>query len=125
MHIAFLIGRVIVALYFLESAWNHLAHSGHMIGYAQSKGVPSPKLAIMGSGVLLLLGGLSILTGMYTGVGLALLIIFLVVVSFKMHDYWKESDPMAKNGSRLHFYKNMAIIGALLMMYAIAGPWVW
>jgi putative oxidoreductase len=39
-----------------------------------------------------LLGGLSMLLGVYPVVGIILLIIFLLGVSFKMHAYWKVDD---------------------------------
>lgn len=121
----FLIGRIIFALYWLNNAYNHIVNAGHMVGYAGSKGVKSPMLAIRGSGILLLLGGLSVLLGVYTNIGLALIVIFLVGVSFKMHPYWKETDPMAKMNERVAFMKNMALIGATLMMYQLALPWAY
>lgn len=125
MAIAFLIGRVIVGVYFLMNAYSHLFQSGHMVGYAASKGVPSPKLAIMGSGVLLLLGGLSVLTGVATCWGIIALIVFLVPVTFTMHNYWKAADPMMKMNERISFMKNMALIGLLLMALSVATPWAY
>jgi putative oxidoreductase len=123
MEYLFLIGRVIFGGYFLMNAYNHLAHSGQMVGYAASRKVPSPKLAILGSGVLLLLGGLSILTGIRIGIGIAMLALFLIPVTFTMHNYWALPDPMAKMGERVNFMKNMALLGAALMMLAIPTPW--
>jgi len=40
------------------------------------KGTPSPKLAVAGTGVILLVGGLSMSLGVYPVVGIILLIIF-------------------------------------------------
>jgi len=125
MTTAFLIGRIIFGIYWLMAAYQHLFKAGEMVGYAGSKGLKSPKAAIVGTGVLLLLGGLSILLGAYTTVGIVLLVIFLLGVSFKMHDFWKASDPMAKMGDRINFMKNMALIGALLMLLAIQLPWAY
>ena len=61
--IAFLIGRVIAGGFFLMNGFNHFAQRNMLIGYAKSKGIPAPPLAVGGSGVLLLLGGLSLLLG--------------------------------------------------------------
>ncbi len=123
MNTAFLIGRIIFALYWLGASYKHLIKSGEMVGYASSKGLKSPKAAIILTGVLLLLGGLSMLLGVYPTAGVIILIIFLLGVSFKMHAFWAESDPMAKMGDRINFEKNMALVAALLMMLAIAQPW--
>ncbi len=34
-----------------------------------------------------------------------------------MHAYWKESDPMAKQGEQVNFTKNLALIGGLLVLF--------
>ena len=94
-----------------------------MVDYAASKGVPSPKAAIFVSGILLLVGGLSILLGVGTFWGIIALIVFMVPVTFMMHNYWKETDPAAKMNSRIAFWKNMAIVGFLLMALSIPTPW--
>ncbi|HVU06839.1 MAG TPA: DoxX family membrane protein [Candidatus Paceibacterota bacterium] len=125
MTVAFTLGRIIVGLYFLINAYNHVIKGSHMVGYAASKGVPAPKLAITGSGLLLLAGALSILSGVAVFWGLIALLVFMIPVTLKMHDYWKETDPMAKMNARIAFQKNMAIIGFLLMAMAIPTPWTY
>lgn len=128
MTIAFLIGRVILGLYWLNTAYGHIFKSAGMVGYAQSKGVKSAgtaKFAVVGTGILALLGGPSVLVGYRPELGIACLVIFLIGVSWKMHPYWKEADPMAKMGDRVNFWKNMALLGALLAMLAIPLPWVY
>src|SRR5215471_17491618 len=122
--IALLVGRVIVGGFCLMNGFNHFAQLNMMAGYAKSKGVPAPALAIGGSGVLLSLGGLSLLLGYHPTVGVGLLVIFLLGVSFGIHNFWTIQDPLAKLGEMTHFLKNMAILGLLLMSLAIPGPWL-
>ena len=122
--IAFLIGRVIVGGFFLMNAFNHFAQFNMMTGYAKSKGVPAPALAVGGSGVLLFLGGLSLLLGYHPTIGAALLVIFLLGVSFGIHNFWTVQDPQARQGEMVNFLKNMAILGLLLMTVAIPRPWL-
>jgi putative oxidoreductase len=123
MGLAFLVGRIIVGVYFLMAAYGHIVKGSHMVGYAASKGVPHPKVAIMGSGILVLVGGLSVLLGVHPHWGLLALLVFMLPVTFMMHNYWKETDPMMKMNQRIQFTKNMAIVGFILMSYAIATPW--
>lgn len=125
MDILFLIGRLIFGGYFLMNAWGHFKHLESMTGYAQSKGVPNPRAAVFVGGVLLLLGGLGVVFGIAPEASLALLLIFLVPVTFKMHAFWKETDPNAKMSEQIQFMKNMALIGALLMLYAVEVPWAY
>ncbi|HTK33588.1 MAG TPA: DoxX family protein [Candidatus Paceibacterota bacterium] len=125
MALVFLIARIVLGLYWLETAYNHLVKSAGLIGYAQMKGVKSPKVAIIGSGILALLGGLSIILGIRPHYGILLLVIFLLGVSFKMHAYWKAEDPMQKMNERINFTKNIALAAAILALVAVAQPWVY
>lgn len=125
MAILFLIGRLIFGAYFLQNAYNHFKNLDGLTAYATSKGVPSARAAVFVSGVLLMLGGLGVVFGIAPEASLALLLVFLVPVTFKMHAFWKETDPNARMQELLHFYKNLALIGAILMMYAISVPWMY
>ncbi|MDO8594211.1 MAG: DoxX family membrane protein [bacterium] len=125
MSILFLIGRLIFGGYFLMNAWNHFKHIDSLAGYAGAKGVPSPRAGVFMTGVLMLLGGLGVVFGIAPEASITLLIIFLVPTSFKMHAFWKETDPNARMMERIAFMKNMALIGALLMLLAIPVPWVY
>ena len=120
-----LLGRLLLGGYFLHAGYSHFRHRKMMAGYAASKGVPLAMPAILGTGALLAIGGLSLLTGYLPLIGLALLGIFLVGVTPKMHDFWNVKDPMARMGERVNFLKNTALLGAVLMLSAVATPWAY
>jgi uncharacterized membrane protein YphA (DoxX/SURF4 family) len=80
-------------------------------------------LAVAGTGVLLLAGGLSMLLGIYAPVGIVLLIVFLLGVSIQMHSFWKVDDAQLKQIDMINFTKNMALIGALSMFLLLPRPW--
>ncbi len=102
-----------------------------MSEYAKARGTPSPKLAVAATGIILLMGGLSMLLGVYPVLGIILLIIFLLGVSFQMHglppmhDGEPEHEPRIKMKQidMINFTKNMALIGALLMFLLLPHPW--
>jgi len=123
MEIAFLIGRIVLGVYYLFNAFNHFRSLNMMAGYASSKGVPAPKLAVAGTGVLLLLGGLSILLGVQPTIGVILIVVFLVPVAFMMHNFWAVQDPQMKMGEMVNFMKNIALAASALMFLAIPQPW--
>ncbi len=103
------------------NAINHFTKTNALVGYAGSKGVPQPKLAVLGSGLLLAFGGLGIVLGVFVRYALVALVVFLVVVSFKMHNYWSSSeDPAQKMADMVNFTKNMALLGAVLMLFSVA-----
>lgn len=121
--IAFLIGRIIVGLYFIFSGFNHFKDLGVMTGYAKSKGVPAPAFMVVITGIMLLLGGLSIGFGVYPYIGVLLLGVFLLITTFAMHDFWNTPSDQ-KQSEKINFLKNWALIGSLLMFLAIQTPWV-
>lgn len=121
----FLLGRILLGGYFLKNAYAHYAQRVGFAAYAKSKGVPSPMLAVLGSGVLLLIGGLSVLLGAYVAWGVLALALFLIPVTFTMHAYWKDTDPMTKMINQVNFWKNLALLGAALCLLAIPQPWMY
>jgi putative oxidoreductase len=125
MYVLFLIGRILFGGYFIYGAFNHFTHVKGMSGYAASKSVPLPSVAIVISGLLLLIGGVSMVLGMAPFVGLICLILFLLPVTFSMHAFWTDTDPAAKMGNQVNFYKNLALLGAVLICFVIPRPWPW
>lgn len=111
-----ILGRIIFGAYFLYSGFNHFKNEQGMIGYVKSKGVPSPRLAVLGTGAILIIGGLGLLLGMYMRESAAILLVFMVPTTFIMHAFWKTHDPMHKMNDQVAFMKNAALIAALLMM---------
>ena len=123
MEILLLVGRIVFGAFFVMSGFNHFTNVKMMSGYTASKGVPAPALAVVGTGVLLVAGGLSVILGFLPVVGLLLLIVFLVPTAFLMHDYWRVEDPMMRAGEQVNFLKNIALAGAALALIYGASSW--
>jgi len=117
--ILFLLGRILFGGYFISNGINHLKKHKGMTEYARSKGVPSPLAGVLFTGLLMLVGGLGIFTGIQMIVSLWLIIVFLVPTTFVMHNYWKEKDAVLRMNEKMAFLKNMALIGATLIMLAM------
>jgi uncharacterized membrane protein YphA (DoxX/SURF4 family) len=75
-------------------------------------------------GLLVLFGGVSILLGWRPEWGIVGIIVFLVGVSFPMHNFWAESGTERMNDFG-NFTKNMALVGAALMLVAVPRPWIY
>ena len=123
--IAHVVARLLFSALFLKSANSHLTQTKMLAGYAKAVGhVPAPEAATFATGLLLLFGGMSILTGFHPRIGAALLVVFLVPTTFLMHGYWRIQDPMQRAGDEAHFWKNISLVGAALLI--IADPhWPW
>jgi putative oxidoreductase len=117
MDVVLLIARVVFAALFLASAVGHLTQTDGMAGYAASRGVPMAKLAVRATGVQILLGGLSVLLGLWGDLGSLLLVAFLLSTAFLIHGFWGETDPMARQMEMTQFTKDMALAGAGLAFF--------
>ena len=124
IHLPFyMAGRVLLGGVFIISGLRHFQHLGMMAGFTGSKGVPAPKVAVAVSGLMIILGGLSILLGVRPHWGIVLVTLFLLPVTLLMHQYWKHTDPMMRINDQVNFMKNTAILGASWMLLLLPQPW--
>lgn len=115
------LGRALLAAIFLITGPGHFSPA--VIGYAASQGLPMAGLLVPASGVVAFLGGLSILLGYRARLGAWLIVVFLVPVTLTMHAFWRIEDPMMAQLEQAMFMKNVAILGAALIMTQFgAGP---
>ena len=119
MDVVALIGRILFAALFLGGGFAHLTQAEAMGGYAASKGVPQAKLATLVSGVLIIVGGLLVLLGLWLDLGALLLVVFLVPTAFLMHGFWKETDAQAKQMEMAQFQKDLGLAGAALLILGL------
>lgn len=122
MKALFLIGRIAFGGFFLYNGINHFKQKDALAGYAGSKNIPNPELAVIASGVALVAGGASIVLGAKPKLGTLAIMGFLAVTSPTMHDFWSAEDPQHKQNEMINFSKNMALLGAAL---ALAGVEEW
>lgn len=114
------LGRFLYSLIFLMTVGHFSSAS---IGFAAQQGVPAAGLLVPLSGVIAILGGLSVTLGYKAKVGAWLLVLFLVPVSFYMHNFWAVTDPTMRGVQIAHFMKNVSMLGAaLLIAHFGAGP---
>lgn len=118
-----MIGRILFGGYFISSAINHFMDSETMTEYAESKNVPMPKIAVLGTGALMALGGLGIVLGAFPQLAILLLILFLLPTTVVMHDFWN-AEGQEKQMEMINFTKNIALIGALIMLLTLSTPWL-
>lgn len=121
--VALLAGRLLFGGFFVYSARDHFFQTSTYAGFAAGAGVPFATLAVLGTGVLLLVGGLSILLGLAPRFGLACIILFLVGVTPLMHAFWILDDPQMRLAQLANFMRNVAFLGSCLAMLTIPTPW--
>lgn len=123
--IVLLVGRVLFGGLLAYQGVNHFLNSNAMAGYAEAKGVPAPKLGVLASGALLVVGGLGIALGVYPTVAAGLLVAFFLVVTPTMHDFWAVPEDQQQS-EMTNFVKNVELLGAALVFLALGTqPWAY
>jgi putative oxidoreductase len=95
-----------------------LAGFGAMLAKA---GVPMPEvMAVVGAAVELF-GGLAIMVGLQTRYAALLMAAFTISATLISHRFWDFEDLAARRGQSIHFMKNLAILGAFLLLFVQGG----
>jgi putative oxidoreductase len=116
-----LLGRVFFAAIFILASFGHFTPQYE--AYAAAQGVPLPGFFVPLSGCLAFLGGFSILLGFRAKWGAWLIVIFLIPITYFIHNFWKMTDPMMASLQQIMFMKNLSMLGgALLITYFGSGP---
>jgi len=114
-----LIGRQLFAMIFM------LASAGHFtpakIVLAAAHGVPMAPVLVPISGVIALLGGLSVLFGYRARLGGCLLVVFLVPVTLFMHNFWAAPDAAMFRLQLVQFTRNLVLLACAIQLVRV-GP---
>ena len=121
----FLLGRLLVGGMYLNAGLANLTKLDAQAGYAASKGLPEAKTLVALASLLLLAGGLSLLTGFLPRLGVLAMVAFLVPASLVMHAFWRLPAGFQRQSEMYHFLANVGLLGSTLMFLAVPRPWVW
>ena len=121
MKYSVLVGRLLYSLIFLLAGLGHFSQG--TINYAAAHGVPWATVAVPVSGILALLGGLSVALGYKAKWGAGLLVLFLLPVTVMLHNFWAMQDPVIAQMHQAMFMKNVSILGGALLIFNFgSGP---
>ncbi|HUR90343.1 MAG TPA: DoxX family protein [Ramlibacter sp.] len=115
-----LLGRILVAYFFIPSGFGKLVGFAGTVGYITSKGVPMPEVCAaiavaveLGLALLVLVGW----KARWAALGMA---IFIAVITPIFHNYWAVPEAQLMM-QKMNFGKNLAILGGLLAFAAFGA----
>ena len=116
------IGRILFSLIFIASGLSKIGDWDKTTFYMESHDMVFIPFFLTMAIILLVLGGLSIITSYKTKIGTLLLLTFLLPATFIFHDFWSlpinsELEIIAQQVEMVSFLKNITIIGALLLIF--------
>ena len=107
---------ILLGLFFIVNGINHFYNSHILNEYAHNKGLIKPKIMVFLSGLLLLAGGMSMVTGYFMIEGMIGLCIFMAIAAFTIHSFWGDHEREVKMIEFMNFLKNWAIIFELIYL---------
>ena len=118
--LAALVGRVLLAWIFMWAGYGKVMGYDGTAGYMASAGLPMVGVLLPLTILLELGGGIALIIGWKARWVALALAVFTLLASLMFHNFWA-MQPEAVMTNTLLFYKNVAIIGGLLMVFAF-GP---
>jgi uncharacterized membrane protein YphA (DoxX/SURF4 family) len=116
-------GRAIFGGFFFFSGLHHLMDRVTLVSYTAAAGVPYPDVAVLGTGALLVMGGIGLMTGLWPRVGAAMIMVFLVGVTPLMHAFWKDPEGPQRVANLGNFLKNVGLLGGACIAASLPARW--
>jgi putative oxidoreductase len=103
------IGRVLLCLVFVHAVIGKLTGFAGVAGAIAAKGLPLAPLLLVAAMTLMVVGSALVISGWRARLGVVLLLVFLVPTTLIFH------GDVADKMERIQLFKNLAIIGGLLL----------
>jgi len=115
-----LVARVLLGAIFLLSGIRKILAFGGTVGFMSQSGIPMAEVLAVLTIVLEIGASVLLIVGYKARMAALALAIFVAIVTPIFHGYW--SVDAAQYGNQFnHFWKNVAIIGGMLSIFA-SGP---
>ena len=115
-----LLGRILISIVFILGGMGKIFGFSMEEGMVAAKHLPLPAVALGIALVIELIGGLAILLGLFTRFTAWILFLYLIPTTLLFHNFWA-MQAMDRIDNMVHFEKNLAIMGGLLVLAAF-GP---
>lgn len=109
------IGRALIGVLFVTSGVLKIGKFAGIAGAIAGKGFPLPEIVTALTIALEIVGGIALVVGWRTRALALALALFCVPATLLFHAFWS-SDATAYGNQLNHFLKNLAIVGALLVV---------
>jgi putative oxidoreductase len=119
-----LVARISLAAEFVIAAHGKATGWSDQAAYMASHGMTMIPLLLGAALAVEVVGSLCLMTGFNARGAAAILCVYLGIVSLRLHDFWNIVNPMAAGGAQTQFFKNVGMMGGLLMVAAY-GPGRW
>lgn len=115
-----LLARILMMALFVLFGWGKLIDFSGTAAYMANEGLPLPTLAAAVVILMEFFVGLALVLGLYTRPLALLLALYTLGTALIGHHFWTMAGA-ERMANAINFYKNLAIIGGLLLL-CVTGP---
>lgn len=115
-----LFGRILLSAVFIMGGIGKITGFSFEESLVAAKHLPMPAVALAIALVIELVGGVAILTGLFSRFTAWIVFLYLIPTTFLFHNFWAVQGA-DRIDSMIHFEKNLAIMGGLVLLAAF-GP---
>jgi putative oxidoreductase len=116
-NLVYAVGRVALVALFIKSGAEKLLDPPGITALLSAKAFPMPKLFAYLAGSAEIALGILVAIGWQARIAAFALIAFVFVATLLVHNYWDMSGA-ARRANETAFWKNLAIVGGLMMLIA-------
>lgn len=114
MRVLHVLGRVAFGAPFIVLGLDAAKEPGGRVKAVEALGIPQPELVVRANGAAMVAGGAALSVGVLPRAAAAGLALSLIPTTHAGHQFWSETDPAKRAQQRIHFLKNVGLVGALL-----------
>lgn len=115
------VARPLLACTFVVGGIDALRHPGPRVEIVRAAGLQSPEALVRANAASDLVAGLALATNRVPRLSALLLAGSLVPTTYVGHPFWAEKDKAVRKQQQLHFFKNLGMLGGLLLAVADTG----
>lgn len=110
------LGHFLLGLVFISGGSNTFINPDGRAEKVAAAGIPQARQATILNGAVMMVGGTLLSLNILPKFAALVLLGSLIPTTFVGHPFWKEETPAGRATHQTHFLKNLAIMGALLVV---------
>ena len=111
-------GHLLLSSIFIARGTDTFLKPGGRVDIVANAGIPSPEQAVVLNGAAMVVGGTALALGFAPKLAAIILLGTMIPTTLVGHAFWKEEDQAKFQNQLTQFYKNLGLIGGILLVIA-------
>jgi putative oxidoreductase len=115
------VARPLMAGVFITGGLESLRHPGPRVEVVRAAGLSSPEKLVRVNAATDILAGVTLARGRAPRLSALVLAGSILPTTYVAHPFWTEKDKAVRKQQQVHFFKNLSVLGGLLIAAADTG----